>query len=36
MGLKDQAAALQWVKENIKPFGGNPNKVTIFGDGAGG
>ena len=36
LGMQDQVATLRWVRDNIEHFGGDPDRVTIFGQSGGG
>lgn len=35
-GLRDQRLAIEWVRDNIEHFGGDPEKITIHGQSSGG
>lgn len=35
LGLHDQALALHWARENARAFGGNPGRITVWGESSG-
>jgi cholinesterase len=36
LGLRDQRLAVEWIRDNAKAFGGDPNKITLMGQSSGG